>query len=65
MFFKIRKKNWFYLGNDWWENKRWSIVEKRKKELKMKIFVWEIGMKLENYFFYQEILWKDYNNDLI
>lgn len=65
MFFKIRKKNWFYLGNDWWENKRWSIVvfKKRIENENFCLRNWNEVGKL--YFFYQEILWKDYNNDLI
>lgn len=35
-----------------------------KKRIENENFCWEIGIKLGNYFF-QEILWKDYNNDLI
>lgn len=63
MFSKIRKKNWSCLDNDWRENRRWSIIIFKRK-IENENFCWEIGMKLGNYFF-QEILWKDYDNDVI
>lgn len=55
------KKNWSRLDNDWWENRRWIVF---KRKIENENFCWKIGVKLGNYFF-QEILWKDYDNYVI